>query len=114
MQYTGAGAAAADHGRIVRAGAPHCRAGTPPLLEPALQQLITTILSVSAYLFASAASVLQGRWIYHKSTGPRGEWDYPATWATGWEQWEMDGLERSLPAGDVAANCRCCRAAKQP
>ena len=75
----GAGAAAADHGRIVRAGAgdcsaPHYRAGTPPLLEPALQQSITTILSVSAYLFASAASVLQGRWIYHKSTGPIGEW----------------------------------------
>ena len=49
------------------------RAGTPPLLEPALQQSITTILSVSAYLFSSAASVLQGRWINHKSTGPIGE-----------------------------------------
>ena len=53
------------------------RAGTPPLLEPALQQSITTILSVSAYLFASAASVLQGRWIYHKSTGPIGECSAP-------------------------------------
>ena len=49
------------------------RAGTPPLLEPALQQSIKTILSVSAYLSASAASLVQGRWIYHKSTGPRGE-----------------------------------------
>ena len=36
------------------------------------------------------------------------------TWATGWEQWEMDGLERDLPAGNVAANCRCCRAARHP
>ena len=74
----GAGAAAADHGRIVRAGAgdcsaPHYRAGTPPLLEPALQQSIKTILSVSAYSSASAASLVQGRWIYHKSTGPTGE-----------------------------------------
>ena len=50
------------------------RAGTPPLLEPALQQSIKTILSVSAYLSASAASLVQGRWIYHKSTGPIGEW----------------------------------------
>ena len=83
MQYTGAGAAASDHGRIVRAGAPHCgagdcsaphyRAATPPLLEPALQQSIKTILSISAYLSASAASIVQGRWIYHKPTGPTGE-----------------------------------------
>ena len=50
------------------------RAGTPPLLEPALQQSIKTILFVSAYLSASAASLVQGRWIYHKSTGPIGEW----------------------------------------
>ena len=49
------------------------RAGTPPLLEPALQQSIKTILFVSAYLSASAASLVQGRWIYHKSTGPIGE-----------------------------------------
>ena len=50
------------------------RAGTPPLLEPALQQSIKTILFVSAYLSASAASLVQGRWIYHKPTGPTGEW----------------------------------------
>ena len=50
------------------------RAGTPPLLEPALQQSIKTILFISAYLSASAASLVQGRWIYHKSTGPIGEW----------------------------------------
>ena len=50
------------------------RAGTPPLLEPALQQSIKTILFVLAYLSASAASLVQGRWIYHKSTGPIGEW----------------------------------------
>ena len=50
------------------------RAGTPPLLEPALQQSIKTILFLSAYLSASAASLVQGRWIYHKSTGPIGEW----------------------------------------
>ena len=50
------------------------RAGTPPLLEPALQQSIKTILFVSAYLSASAASLVQGRWIYHKSIGPIGEW----------------------------------------
>ena len=50
------------------------QAGTPPLLEPALQQSIKTILFVSAYLSASAASLVQGRWIYHKSTGPIGAW----------------------------------------
>ena len=56
------------------------RAGTPPLLEPALQQSIKTILFVSAYLSASAASLVQGRWIYHKSTGPIGDW---CTWVLG-------------------------------
>ena len=39
-----------------------------------LQQSIKTILSVSAYLSASAASLVQGRWIYHKSTDPIGDW----------------------------------------
>ena len=55
------------------------QAGTPPLLEPALQQSIKTILFVSAYLSASAASLVQGRWIYHKSTGPIGEWSRGAS-----------------------------------
>ena len=54
-------------------------AGTPSLLEPALQQSIKTILFVSAYLSASAASLVQGRWIYHKSTGPTGEWSRGAS-----------------------------------
>ena len=58
------------------------RAGTPPLLEPALQQSIKTILFVSAYLSASAASLVQGRWIYHKSTGPIGEWGTPTVRTT--------------------------------
>ena len=74
------------------------RAGTSLLLEPALQQSIKTILFVSAYLSASAASLVQGRWIYHKSTGPIGEWVQPAAGAGHPRHTETPGLAARTPA----------------